>query len=60
MLNSQTQDEAGICAQSNEDLDQTLLQNGECKAYDNNMETHPDESNTGKHVQCIFKIFVVD
>ncbi|KAK1357860.1 RNA-binding 5 [Heracleum sosnowskyi] len=43
----QTQDEGGICAQSNEDLDHTLLQNGEFKGYDNNMETRPDESNTG-------------
>lgn len=42
----QTQDEAGICAQSSEDLDHTLLQNGDSKGYDNTMETHPDKSNT--------------
>lgn len=60
MLKSQTQDEAGICAQSNEDLDHTSLQNGESKAYENNMEIHLDEPHTGKHVQCISKNFVGD
>ncbi|XP_074375914.1 uncharacterized protein LOC141717649 isoform X2 [Apium graveolens] len=44
----ETQDEAGTCAQSNEDLDHTMLENGESKAYDKNMEILPDKSNTGE------------
>lgn len=59
MLKSQTQDEAGICAHSNEDLDQTLLQNGESKAYDYNMETRQDKSNTGKPVPSVFLRFLL-
>lgn len=60
MLKSQAQDETGICAQSNKDLDHTLFQSGESKkAYNNNMETHPDEFNTGKPVRSVYLRFLL-